>query len=71
MEKKQDTQKRYLQLFKPRQHKKMNVSASFLINDGLRRVLWMTIVLPNFPERKVGGTKGSSRKMSRIEKTPL
>ena len=64
-------QKRYPQLFKPRQHKKMNVPASFLINNELRRVLRMTIVLPISPERKVGGTKGSSRKMSRIEKTPL
>jgi len=64
-------QKRYPQLFKPRQHKKMNVPASFLINNELRRVLLMTIVLPTFPERKIGRTECSFRKMSRIEKTPL
>jgi len=42
-----------------------------LINNELRRVLRMTIVLPTFPERKIGRTECSFRKMSRIEKTPL
>ena len=37
---------------------KTHVSANFLINDGRERVLRMTMVLPTFPERKVGRAEG-------------
>ncbi len=34
------------------------VSAMNILCDGLCRVLQMTMVLPTFPERKVGRTEG-------------
>ena len=34
------------------------VSAKYKIEEGNEQVLWMTMVLPTFPERKVGKTEG-------------
>ena len=34
------------------------VSATKLVKGGIERVLRMTMVLPTFPERKVGRTEG-------------
>ncbi len=35
-----------------------NVSAIHQLKDGSKRVLRMTMVLPTFPERKVGRAEG-------------
>ena len=50
-----DTRKRHPQLMKYLQD---IVSAKYKIEEGNEQVLWMTMVLPTFPERKVGRTKG-------------
>jgi len=34
------------------------VSAKYKIEEGNEQILWMTMVLPTFPEKKVGRTEG-------------
>ena len=50
-----DTRKRHPQ---PERYLQGIVSVKYKIEEGNEQVLWMTMVLPTFPERKVGRTEG-------------
>ncbi|EPG42711.1 MULTISPECIES: hypothetical protein [Acinetobacter] len=50
-----DTRKRHPQ---PAKYLQGIASAKYKIEEGNEQVLWMTMVLPTFPERKVGKTEG-------------